>query len=383
MTNQKRKKVIIFITKSNWGGAQKYVFDLATHLPTDMFEVMVALGGNGLLYTRLVDAGIRVIELESLQRDISFTKDIVSFFNIVRIIKSEKPDIIHVNSTKISGLGALAGRIFGVKNIIFTVHGWAFNENRGYISKTVIKLLYLLMLWLSHSVIAVSHKIKDQVKLWPFKKEKIKVIHNGITSPKFLSKENARTQLGKIVEQTFSDETILIGGIGELHPIKGQTYAIQALEKIMRERPTLNIKYIIMGAGDIENELQQEIINRNLLGTVFLTSYLEDAAQYITALDYYLFPSLSEGLAYAAIEAGFAQLPIIASKVGGLVEVIEAEKEGILIPSKNSDAIAEALYTYIDNPERAEKYSIAFHGKAVREFSLDKMVAKTIEVYNN
>lgn len=381
MTNHTRKKVIIFITKSNWGGAQKYVFDIATNMDKEKFDIVVALGGKDLLYTKLVESGIKTIELESLQRDISFTKDFFVFANIVKIIKNERPNVIHVNSTKISGLGAVAGRMLGVKNIIFTVHGWAFNENRSFLSKLVIKFLYLVMLILSHNVIAVSHKITEQIKGWPFRKKKLTVVHNGIKTLAFYPRETAREELGKFVEHTFAPETILIGGIGELHPIKGHIYAIQAMEKIVQERPNLNIQYVIIGSGEIENELKKEIIDRKLLDKVFLTGYVKDGATYLKALDYYVFPSLSEGLPYAIVEAGFAELPVIASDVGGIPEVITANFEGKLIESQNPQAIVDALYAYIDHKDIAESHATALHKKTTKEFSIETMIARTEAIY--
>jgi glycosyltransferase involved in cell wall biosynthesis len=381
MIETPRKKVIIFITKSNWGGAQKYVFDIATHLPKDQFDVVVALGGNGLLRTRLVENGVRIIPLDGLERDVSVTKDIKVFFRMIKILRNEKPDIIHVNSTKISGIGAVAGQLTGVKNIIFTVHGWAFNEPRGFVSKSIIKFLYLVMLWLSDNVIAVSHKIVEQVTGWPFRKNTLSVVHNGIQAPHFLDKEHAREKLEAILNTTFSSDTLICGSIGELHPIKGHTYAIQAMEKISEERPKLKISYIIIGAGELENKLKEEIKTRGLDKKVFLTGYLQDASTYLKAFDYYLFPSLSEGLPYAIVEAGFAELPVIASNVGGIPEVITSDVEGILVPSMNSEAIHDAVCAYIDNPNQAGVYAKSLHKKVTREYSLEHMIEQTVAVY--
>jgi glycosyltransferase involved in cell wall biosynthesis len=376
-----KKKVIIFITKSNWGGAQKYVFDIATSLPKDEFDVAVAVGGKETLYTKLIEAGIRTIELDGVQRDVSITKDLNVFKKILSIIKTEKPDVIHVNSSKISGIGAVAGRIAGVKNIIFTVHGWAFNENRSAISKSVIKFLYLLMLWLSHNVISVSNTAAAQVQSWPFTKKKLSVIHNGIRTPNFLDRSTARKLLAERAGTHIDEGTVVIGGIGEYHYIKGQTYGIQAMEKIVREKPDLDIKYIIIGNGEIEQQLRDEISTRKLEDKVFLTGYLQDGATYVTGLDYYLFPSLSESLGYAAIEAGFAKLPVIASNVGGIPEIIENEKEGILIPSQSPEAIVAALYRYMENPELRDRFANALYEKVLREFSLEIMIKKTVTIY--
>lgn len=382
MDGQSRKKVIIFITKSNWGGAQKYVFDIAANLPKDQFEVAVALGGNGLLHTRLVEAGIRVIELKDLGRDVSISKDIKIFFEIYKILQHEKPHIIHVNSSKISGIGAVAGRLTGVKNIIFTIHGWAFNEPRGIVSKTFIKFLYLIMLWLSHTVIAVSNKIVDQVRDWPFNKKKITVIHNGIRTPNFLDKKTAREKLGTTVHQTFTEATLICGSIGELHPIKGHTYAIQAIQKLILANPELRLAYIIIGGGEIETKLQDEIKMRGVANHVFLTGYMQDASTYLKAFDYYLFPSISEGLPYAVVEAGFAELPTIASNVGGIPEIITHSVEGKLVPPQSPDSIAAVLSAYFEKPEEGKQHAVQLHAKVTTEFSIDTMVKKTIETYH-
>lgn len=381
MAENSRKKVIIFITKSNWGGAQKYVFDIATHLPQDQFEVVVALGGKELLYTKLVEAGIRVISLSDLTRDVSATKDVKVFLNIYRILKHERPDIIHVNSTKISGIGAVVGKLTGVKNIIFTVHGWAFNEPRSFISKNIIKFLYLVMLWLSDNIIAVSNKIVSQVSGWPFTKNKLTVVHNGIQTPDFLEKNTAREKLGNIVGATLLPEIILCGSIGELHPIKGHRYAIQAIEKLVHENPNIQLAYIIIGAGELEQKLREEITSRRLEKYVYLTGYLQDGATYLKALDYYLFPSLSEGLPYAVVEAGFAELPIIASNVGGIPEVVDHGTDGTLVASKDSKTIYSALKAYIEKPELAQSHARSLNIKVTSQFSLNTMIERTVEVY--
>src|SRR3989344_8728852 len=128
-------KILYVITKSNFGGAQRYVYDLAINLRG--YDVAVALGGNGVLNEKLTASGIRTCSVASLQRDISPTKDIGSFGNLYSIIKKEQPDIIHLNSPKAGGLGAFACRFLNASRytlhatrIIYTVHGWAFNEDR-------------------------------------------------------------------------------------------------------------------------------------------------------------------------------------------------------------------------------------------------------------
>src|SRR3989344_2148103 len=115
-----KKKVLFIITKGNFGGAQRYVFDLATNLPKEKFEVVVACGEGNLLVERLGAEKIRAVKMSSSQRDINIIKDSKTFFEILRLIREEKPDVLHVNSSKAGGLGALAGRLTGIHKIIFT-----------------------------------------------------------------------------------------------------------------------------------------------------------------------------------------------------------------------------------------------------------------------
>src|SRR5687767_3813467 len=105
---ERKRRIIFVITKSNFGGAQRYVYDLAVALPKDRFEVIVAFGGAGVLADRLVAAGIRTVSLSGLDRDINPLKELSVFVALVRLFRHERPDAVHLNSSKIGGLGALA-----------------------------------------------------------------------------------------------------------------------------------------------------------------------------------------------------------------------------------------------------------------------------------
>ncbi len=386
-----RKKILFLITKSNWGGAQKYVFDLATGLPRDLFEIKVALGGNGLLKQKLQEHGVDVIQIPSLIRDINIFSDLKVLLEIVQIIKNEKPDILHVNSSKISGLGSFAGRILNVKKTVFTAHGWAFNENRSGIAKLIIKTAYLLTLWFADETICVSKKLTEQIKGWPINKKKLHIIHNGIAVPNFVSHDIARnfliktiiekSTLTKIAQPELNGGTIWFGTIGELHHIKGHIYAIRAFAEIAKKRPDLKFIFIILSEGEIRKTLEEEITNLDLESRILLPGHIENGAQYLKAFDYFLFPSLSEGLPYTILEAGFAGLPVISSKVGGIPEIMTNNENGILVPSQDPIAIEEAIYTYLDNPEIAKKYATALNQRVTTEFSIEKMIQETQKVY--
>src|ERR1017187_8654187 len=120
-----KKTVLHMITKgSPFGGAQKYDYTLVTELPKDRFESIVLVGAGNELQDKLRDRGIRVITLGDMQRDTKLTSEFKAFAHLLKIIRGVSPDILHLNRTKAGGMGALAGRLCGVKQIVYTVHGW-------------------------------------------------------------------------------------------------------------------------------------------------------------------------------------------------------------------------------------------------------------------
>ena len=143
-------KIMYIITKSNWGGAQRHVFDLSTSMKANGHEVWVALGGDGILKKKLEEAGIYTFSIANMNRDINLGKDAGSFKEIYNVIKNKRPDVIHLHSPKAAGLGALAGRLLGTKKIITTVHGWTFNEPRPAIEKLAIYFFSWLTMLLNH-----------------------------------------------------------------------------------------------------------------------------------------------------------------------------------------------------------------------------------------
>jgi glycosyltransferase involved in cell wall biosynthesis len=109
-----KKKVLFVITKPNWGGAQRYVFDLATALPKERYDVALAVGGEGELTKRLEERNIPAINIPSLKRDISLIAEFRAFSALKDTFMRERPDIVHLNSSKAGALGALAARAAGV-----------------------------------------------------------------------------------------------------------------------------------------------------------------------------------------------------------------------------------------------------------------------------
>lgn len=380
-----KTKILYCITKSVWGGAGKYVLELATALPKNDFDATVVLGGTGILTQALDSAGIRAISLPSLERDISFSKDFQVFKELLATFKKEKPDIVHLNSSKIGGLGALAGRIAGVPKIIFTAHGWAFNENRNLPSKVAIWLASWMTVLLSTKTIVINSRDLKQAKHFPFCGKKVELIYNGVKKTEAITtKENATQLLINLVAKIYPTHSLknkeIIGNIAELHKNKGIIYALKAISKL----PKIildKIVFVVFGDGEERNDLELFVKNNDLQKNVVFIGFDDTVLACISAFDIFIFPSIKEGLPYAILEAGLAKLPVIATNVGGIPDIIENEKNGLLVPSKNPEEIKVALIELIGNKEKAKRLGEELHKKIISDFGFDKMLQKTIEVY--
>jgi glycosyltransferase involved in cell wall biosynthesis len=310
--NQGPTKILFLVTKGTVGGAQKYVFDLAVNLPKDRFAVVVAYGTKGKLALDLTNAGIRTFQLPSLARDVALGSDIKSFFEILRLLRSEHPDVLHLNSSKAGAVGALAGRLAGVKRIIFTVHGWPFREDRNFISKGLIWLISWFTAILSTNVICVSEFDLRQAKRMPFIGEKTIRIYNGIDL-------HMQFGSGEIIRSKFPTGAKITGTVGELTKNKNQ----QALIEQAKGDPSMYVA-IVGIEGEAKPMLESLIKQYGLSDRVKLFGYIP-ANDALKGFDTFALPSTKEGLPYVLIEARLAGLPIVANRVGGVSEILDAK----------------------------------------------------------
>lgn len=304
----RKKKILYLITKGNFGGAQRYVFDLATHLPKDTFDVAVAMGEDSVLGQKLQHEGIRTIDVPGLQRDISLLKEVQVFFALLRLLKKEKPHIVHLNSSKAAALGALASHIADCKRIVFTVHGWPFLEHRSFVWRSFVRLASYVTTLLSTDVIVVSEHDLRIAQRMPFIRTKTVRIYNGIAPIVFGSGERIRS--------AFPSGTRITGTIGELTRNKNQ----QALIEAARKNPDMFVA--IVGEGELRQELEALIQKHGLENRVKLFGFVP-THEALRGFDAFALPSRKEGLPYVLLEAKAAGLPIVANRVGGVGEILD------------------------------------------------------------
>jgi glycosyltransferase involved in cell wall biosynthesis len=372
-----RKKILFVITKGNWGGAQRYVYDLATALPKGTYDISVAFGTPGRLKDELDSAKIRTLPIPNLGRDINSLKDARTFFNLLAMYKSERPDIVHLNSSKIGGLGALAARFAGIRKIVFTVHGFAFNESRPAWQRFIIVLLSWITILLSTDTIFISRHDLDQAKAWPFISKKLALIYNGIAVPPFLSGSDARTEIAGAIGKPAGllEGKKMIGSIAELTANKGLSYGIDAMKNIA------DALYIIIGSGEEKEALERKIAENGLQERVFFAGFVKDASRLLKAFDVFLLPSRKEGLPYVILEAGYAEVPVVSTFVGGIPEVLEDSITGYKILAADPASISEKVNAVLADPLAARSVSSALKAAVSSAFSLDSMIKSTEKVY--
>lgn len=368
-------KVLYVITKATWGGAQRYVYDLAKEAQGAGYAISVAYGTPGKLSEMLEEDGIATISLPSLGRDVRIGSDGKTFLELIRLFKKEKPDVVHLNSSKIGALGALAAKIARVPKVIFTAHGWAFNEERSAIQKGIIYFLSWLTMLCADTVIVVSDKTHDQAPHF-LVKEKIVTIHNSIKQVPLYSKMSAR---GILKLPPFSRKDVVIGTIGELHKNKGQTYLLESFASINQEFPHTHL--LIIGGGEEEAKLKNKAETLGISDKVIFTGFVPEGAQYIRAIDMFVLPSITEAFGYVLLEAGVAGLPSIATRVGGIPEIIENNTHGLLVSPRDVKELTLAMKFLLEHKDRRLEYAAKLHEKVLKEFSFEAMCEKTFALY--
>lgn len=356
-------KILYGITKSNFGGAQRYVFELACEADRRGDEVSVLCGGDGQLVKKLGEKNIKTITLDKLERDIAITKEVSSFIKIIQVLKKESPDVFHINSSKMGGLGALAGRISGVKKIVFTSHGWAFNEPRPWWQKIIIKFLTWWMIMWAHQTICVSEKTRLDVSSFPFVKKKLKVIHNGVKTFPLLEK---------------GSHTFTVGAISELHRIKGLDTLLRAWAKFVKNHES---KLIIIGGGEERTNLENMARNLGILDSVEFKGFIDNARSHLSYFDIFCMPSRSEAMPYSLLEAGVSGIPTIATKVGGIPEVIENGINGILVSPEDSEALFSSLVLLSEDKELRKRLGHNLKASVQESFTFESMADKTFALY--
>jgi glycosyltransferase involved in cell wall biosynthesis len=368
-------KVLFVITKGTLGGAQRYVADLALGVRSAGHEVVLAVGEGGGLESVVKNAGISVVIIPPLGRDVNPLKDLASLRALKKLFIEHDPDVIHLNSSKAGLLGVIAARLVKVRaKVVFTVHGWAFNEDRNLVSRGVLFFLQWLTVALSDTAIAVSQRVALQMAHAPLPGTAMTVIHNGMREPSFLPREEARLRLG------IGRHDFVFGTISELHRNKGIDHLLRSFKEALPKLPPEAVVSVI-GAGEEEARLKALAAKLGIEARVRWHGFVPDAAELLRAFDVFTLTSRTEAFPYAILEAGWAQLPVIASRVGGIPEAVDHRGSGLLTEPGSTLSIAWSMTELAKDQTMRDRLGAALHEKVREWFTIDGMIQKTLEAY--
>jgi len=339
-------KVVRAITRLNVGGPSHHVVLLTAGLNGGKFESELVIGmpekNEGDMSFLAEDYGIPVRKIESLRNGSGILENLNAFWQLYRILKKERPDIAHLHLLKARFFGGLAARLAGVPIVIETFHGNLFSEYYGKLKTAAILSVEMLLGWLvMDRVIAISASQRQElVKKRICPARKVKVVQLGIGLDRFHQCPSLKGCFRR--EMGLSEQTILVGTVGRLVPVKGITYLLEAIAKIS-SAANLCFCLVIIGDGPLRSDLEKKVSELSIGTKVRFLGWRFDLEKIYADLDIVVLSSLNEGTPVSLIEAMAACRPVVATRVGGVPDVVEDGVTGLLVPSKNSEALAVAI----------------------------------------
>lgn len=380
-----RIKILYIITRMIPGGAARIVLSLCKNLDKNKYDIVLLYGQDGSIHDlkeELADCNIKFIIIPELRRNINIIKDAVALIKIYLFIKRERFDIVHTHTSKAGVLGRFAARLAGAPVVVHTPHGHIFMPGASIngVSENRLKMNSLLLIerflsFFSDRIISLSNdEKKAEIKLKIAKPDKFVTIYNGIDAQECsqLKMDVSKTKEGLGIPLDYA----VLGTIGRLEPEKGQRYFIEAAKLVLEKMP--KVKFLIIGEGTLKKELQDYAAKLGIVDCITFLGLRKDIYTLLSIMDIFVLPSLYEGFGIAILEAMSACLPVVASNVGGIPEVIVDGQTGFLVKPANPKDLADKILLLLNNKDM--RLAIGQRArKRVEDFFDLKMMTKDTE----
>jgi glycosyltransferase involved in cell wall biosynthesis len=352
-----RPRVLIVITLAEVGGAQTYVAHLLPALREE-FDVIVAAGGSGPLRLAAEAAGATYVPLRHMRRPISPVRDLLALLELFALCRRLEPQIVHANSSKAGILGRLAAWLARVPVRIFTAHGWAFAAYPGMASKAYLWADRLLRPLTTATICVANNERRVGIAARTCDANRTVVIHNAV-------------DVQATPRATPCGGDVLVLSVGRLkYPKDHRTL----LEAAARARGQWRLE--IVGDGPDRAELEALASERSqLLGE------RSDVPDLLARASVFVLSSHSEGLPISVLEALAAGLPVVASDVGGVRELVEDGVNGVLVPPGDAVALAAALTRLVADADLRRTMGAASRSRAEKLFDLPRFRQAHLELY--
>ena len=355
--------ILFVITRADAiGGAQVHVKDLALALQKDRHKVLVLTGQQGIFNEELREASIKSIPCASLQKQINPFLDGKSLRYMLHVISEFKPDLIAAHSSKTGILGRLASRISRVP-CVFTAHGWSFTTGIPQPHRAIYRILEKTTAPFANKIICVSEYDRSIGIEAGMNSEQLITVHNGMTD---ISPD--------LIANPAQAKTVKVAMIARFDRQKDHETIIEAFKG-------LNAELILVGDGPSMLRAQQQVERLELSKQVEFLGFRQDIAQILARVQIFALISHWEGLPCTIIEAMRAGLPVVASDVGGVKEIVIDSQTGYVIPRKDVNTLRERLAYLINNESARASMGILGRQKYDSELTFRHMYHKTFAVY--
>lgn len=374
----RRKSVLHIITHVGVGGAQDNTLYTLELLDRKKFDVSLAANIEGEYENRVNNiSDLNIIHLPNLYRKIDLINDARSLLSLYRLIKKYGFDIVHTHSTKPGVLGRIAAKLAKTPVVIHTVHGFAFHDFMPKILHKIYTVLEKCMNLITHHLITVSTlNGKKMISLNLARNENITNIYSGIDFLKFKNDSNGnfiRNELG------IEKDTQLVGSIGRFSDQKDPFCLLNAIMEL-KDKMT-NVHFVFAGGGPLKSEMMEFISKNELNKMVTVWEFRNDINNILNALDLFVISSIYEGLGRSLTEAMAKGIPVVATAVEGVPEIVINNETGRLVLPRDPKKLASAIQNALENRSRSKKMAEAGQ-KFVRErFSIDSMIREIEQVY--
>ncbi len=362
------KKILYLIESDDPGGAENVMLALADHFRHTGHLVTGCLK-RGWIYRQLAARGFAPKVIPAGRGAI----DLKLLHHLVKLIKAEGIDLIHSHLFDINVYSSIAAKITGVPHLC-TEHGDVHHHSKSS-RKNFFKARILARC--SDKIIFVSRFTKRAFSmLCKVPEQKSAVIYNGINTDNFnreadIEEKKAALGIGR--------RDPVVGSVGSLYPVKGQTYIIKAARLVLQTIP--GVTFLIIGGGELEDKLKEESRRLDIEDRIRFTGFREDVHELLKTMDVFVLPSLSEGMPLSLIEAMASGLPAVASDVGGIGEVIDDGISGFVIPPADPAAFAAKILYLLQNPSSACEMGRRAREKVNERFNLRTMVENYERIY--
>jgi glycosyltransferase involved in cell wall biosynthesis len=380
-------RVLRVIARLNVGGPAQHVAFLSRELDRRGYRTTLAAGqvgeGEGSMEDMVRQLGVEPVFVPSLQREISLLSDLAAVWHLVRLIRTERPRILHTHTAKAGAIGRSAALLSGRARptaVVHTFHGHVLRGYFGPVASRVFTWVERVLGRFSDALVAVSPEVRDElVRMGIAPAEKIEVIRLGLDLERRVAvppgaREEMRDRLGVAADQ------IAIGWLGRMTEIKRVDELLHVFAELRRRG--VDGVLVLVGSGPLRRELEVLADSLGVAGRCRFVGFSDDVAPYYAAFDLVVLSSANEGTPVTLIEALAAGKPVVSTAVGGVRDVVEDDRAGFLVPPGDVTAFAGAVETLARDAELRRRF--AEQGRSVLErYSVPRLVDDVDTLYRS